>query len=107
MFGSMTPPPPRDLFWHPTRTARPARHARSLVSIWAQGRQRFTPWAYPRLRALATMRFAIGIFLVGASALVLSVGHSRWAALPLAGAVLHFSIAYLDISVVHRAAPRT
>jgi hypothetical protein len=30
-----------------------------LVGIWARGRRRITPWAYPRLRALAVMRFAM------------------------------------------------
>jgi hypothetical protein len=79
--------------------------ARNLVAIWARGRRQITPWAYPRLRALAAIRFTVGIFLVGLGALTLSHGHDGWAAIQLAGAALLFSIAYLDITVA-RSAPR-
>ena len=87
---------------HPTH-----RTASKLVSIWARGRRQITPWAYPRLRALAAVRFAVTIFLVGLGALMLFHGHYGWAALPLAGAALNFSIAYLDITVARSASLRT
>jgi hypothetical protein len=77
--------------------------ARNLVAIWARGRRQITPWAYPRLRALAAVRFAVGIFLVGLGALTLSHGHDEWAAIQLGGAALVFSIAYLDITVARSA----
>jgi hypothetical protein len=53
------------------------------------------------------VRFAIGIFLAGLGALILSRGYYGWAALPLAGAALHFAIAYLDITVARSAPLRT
>jgi hypothetical protein len=81
--------------------------ASSLVSTWARGRRQITPWAYPRLRALAAVRFAVGIFLVGVGALVLSRGHYGLAAVPLAGAALLFSIAYLDMTVARSVPPRS
>ena len=81
--------------------------ASNLVSIWARGRRRITPWAYPRLRALAAVRFAVGIFLTGLGALTLSQGHAGWAAIQLGGAALLFSIAYLDITAARSAATRT
>jgi hypothetical protein len=81
--------------------------ARNVASIWARGRRQITPWAYPRLRALAAVRFAVGIFLVGLSALMLSRGNSGWVALPLAGAALNLSIAYLDITVARSVPLRT
>ena len=56
---------------------------------------------------LAQMRFTIGIFLAGLGALMLFHGYHGWAALPLAGAALHFSIAYLDITVARSAPLRT
>jgi hypothetical protein len=81
--------------------------ASSLVSMWARGRRRITPWAYPRLRALAAVRFAIGIFLAGLGAVLLSRAYSGWAVLPLVGAALNLSIAYLDSAAARFAAPRT
>ena len=60
--------------------------AANLVGIWARGRRRITPWAYPRMRALAAMRFAIGIFLVAVGAVLLYHGYDGWAAvLPARG----------------------
>ena len=50
--------------------------ASNLVSLWARGRRRITPWAYPHLRALAAVRFTVGIFLAGLGALMLSYGYS-------------------------------
>ncbi len=101
----------------PTDTTTPSRSeqvtdpthppASNLISIWARGRRQITPWAYPRLRALAAIRFIVGIFLVGVGAVLLSHGHSGLAAVPLAGAALLFSIAYLDFTVARSAPPRT
>jgi hypothetical protein len=73
--------------------------AGNLVSIWANARRRNTPWAYPHLRALGAVRLAIGAFLVVVGTLLLIHGHSGWAAIPLAGAALHFSIGGLDMTV--------
>ena len=72
--------------------------APSLLSIWAQGRRRVTPWAFPRLRLLAAIRFAVSLFLVGLGTEMLAHGQYGWAAVPLAGALLNFSIACLDIA---------
>ncbi|HEX3490718.1 MAG TPA: hypothetical protein VHU92_15315 [Streptosporangiaceae bacterium] len=80
----------------------PAGH---LVSSWARGRRQFTPWAAPRLRALAAVRFTVGIFLTVLGALTISYGHDGWAVLILVAAALHFSIASLDITAA-RSAPR-
>jgi hypothetical protein len=84
-----------------------AHPANKLVSIWARGRRQMTPWAYPRLRALAAVRFTVGIFLTGLGALTLSLGHAGYAAIQLGGAVLLFSIASLDYSAARSTAPRT
>jgi hypothetical protein len=83
------------------------RPASNLVSIWARGRRQITPWAYPRLRALAAMRIAIAVFLVGLGAVLLSYGHPGWAALVLVGAALNLSIGSLDMAVARSAVPRT
>jgi hypothetical protein len=92
-----------------SRSGPPARPAGlppdNLVGIWAQGRRRITPWAYPYLRALAAVRLAVGIFLIGLGTVMLAHGHYGWAAVPLAAAALLFSIAYLDFAVA-RSAPR-
>jgi hypothetical protein len=80
------------------------RPARNLVAIWARGRREITPWAYPRLRVLAAVRFIVGIFLVALAALTLSRGHDDWAAIQLAGAALLFSIASLDMTAARYAA---
>lgn len=80
--------------------------ARRLVGIWAKGRRQFTPWAYPRLRALAAVRFTVGLFLTGLGALMLAYGYHGWAAVvPLAGAALVSSIASLDFAAA-RSVPR-
>ncbi len=78
-----------------------------MVAVHGRGRRRFRPWAYPRLRALAAVRFAIGLFLDGLGALMLSHGYYGWAAVPLAGSAVLFSIVYLDFTVARSAAPRT
>ncbi|HEY2508484.1 MAG TPA: hypothetical protein VGI58_18350 [Streptosporangiaceae bacterium] len=84
---------------HFEQVADPARRpASNLVSTWAQGRRRITPWAYPHLRGLGALRLAIGAFLVVVGALLLSHGYSVWAAIPLVGAALHFSIGGLDMT---------
>lgn len=77
--------------------------ASNLIGKWAQVRRQMTPWAYLHLRGLAVMRAAIGIFLVGVGAMLLSLGY-WFAAIPLAGAALHFSLASLDFGVVRSAA---
>jgi hypothetical protein len=78
-----------------------------LVRAWARGRRQMTPWAYPRMRGLAIMRFAIGIFLTGVAAVLSYYGHYGFAAIPLAGAALHFSIASLDMSAARFVRNRT
>jgi hypothetical protein len=80
--------------------------ANRLVSMWARGRRQITPWAYPRLYALAAVRFTVGIFLVGVGALTISDRHAGWAAIALGGAALLLSIASLDYTVA-RSAPRS
>ena len=83
-------------------TRRPTSH---LVSSWARGRREITPWAYPYLRGLAAIRFAVGVFLTGLGAVMLSFGHDRLAAIPFAGAALLFAIASLDFSAARTASP--
>jgi hypothetical protein len=82
------------------------RPASNLVRSWARGRSRITPWAYPYLRALGVTRLAIGVFLTVLGALVLVHGDDVWAAIPLAGAALHFSIGGLDLTAARTALPR-
>jgi hypothetical protein len=82
------------------------RPASGLVSSWERGRRQITPWAYPRLRALAAVRFAVGVFLVGLSAVLIAHGHAGWAVVPLAGAALNISIASLDTAAARIASPR-
>jgi hypothetical protein len=76
----------------------------TLVSRWALRRSRITPWAYPRLRALAAVRLAVGTFLVILGAVMLSNGLGWVAAIPLAGAALNLSIACLDSAAARSAA---
>jgi hypothetical protein len=76
----------------------------TLVSRWARGRSRITPWAYPRLRALAAVRLTVGAFLTILGAVMLSKGLGWVAAIPLAGAALNLSIAYLDSAAARSAA---
>jgi hypothetical protein len=77
----------------------------TLVSRWARARSRLTPWAYPRLRVLGAVRLTVGTFLIILGALMLSNGLGWVAAIPLAGAALNLSIAYLD-SAAARSADR-
>ena len=49
-----------------------------------------TPWAYDHLRGVAAVRFAVGIFLTVLGALMVSHGAYVLAAVPLAGAAVHF-----------------
>jgi hypothetical protein len=78
--------------------------ASTLVNRWARGRSRMTPWAYPRLRALAAVRLSVGAFLVILSTVMLANGLGWVAAIPLAGAALNLSIAYLDSAAARSAA---
>lgn len=87
----------------PARPDQQSPSASGLAGKWAQGRRRMTPWAYPRLRALAALRFAIGIFLTGLGVALIASGHPGWAVIPLIGAALHFAIACLDGSAVRSA----
>jgi hypothetical protein len=64
-----------------------------------------TPWAYRHLRAIAGVRFAVGIFLAGVGALLLSRGACGWAALPLAAAAAHFSWGYWQLTIARSAPP--
>ena len=96
-----TTPRPREQVAGPTH-----RPASNLASSWARGRRRITPWAYPHLRALGATRLAIGIFLTVLGALLIAHGHAGWAAIPLAGAALHFSIGGLDMSAAGTASAR-
>jgi hypothetical protein len=86
-------------------TAHPP--ASNLIAIWARGRRKNTPWAYPHLRALGALRLAIGIFLTGVGAVLLSQGHDAWAAVPFAGAALHFLIGSLDTTAARYAPHRS
>lgn len=82
-------------------------HPSKLTSRWARGRRDITPWAYGHLRALAVMRLTIAIFLTGVGAVLLAHGYPNWAAVPLAGAVLHFTIGGLDAAAARSAPSRT
>jgi len=79
----------------------------NLVAAWARGRRRNTPWAYPRLRALGAMRLTIAVFLTVVGAVLLSQGHDGWAAIPFAGAALHFAIGSLDTAAARYPVPRS
>jgi hypothetical protein len=69
-------------------------------------RRLFTPWAYRRhLRAVANVRFAVGIFLIGLAAVLFARGAYGVAVLPLAGAAAHFSLGYWQLGI-SRSAPR-
>jgi len=83
------------------------RPASTLVAAWARGRRQNTPWAYPRLRALGALRLTIGIFLAGVGAVLISRGHDGWAAVPFAGAAVHFLLGSLDTAAARYAAPRS
>ena len=50
----------------------------------------YSRWGSRRLRTVAGVRFASGIFLTGLGAVMLSRGVYGLAALPLAGAAVHF-----------------
>jgi hypothetical protein len=78
-----------------------------LVATWARGRRQVTPWAFPRLRALAVTRLTVGIFLTVVGAVLIAYGHDGWAAVPFAGAALLLTIGSLDMAAARSAAPRT
>ena len=70
------------------------------------GMQRLiTPWARRHLRAIAAVRFAVGIFLTGLGAVMVSRGAYGLAVLPLAGAAVHFSWGSWQL-ILARSAPR-
>jgi len=68
-------------------------------------RRMITPWAYSHLRAVASVRFAVGIFLTVLAAVLFARGAYGWAVLPLAGAAAHFSLGYWQLAIA-RSAPR-
>lgn len=80
--------------------------ATNLASSWARGRREVTPWAYPRLRALAAIRLTVGFFLVGVGALCLSHSHDGYAAIALVGAAVTLSIGVMDGTAARSARPR-
>jgi hypothetical protein len=80
--------------------------AGKLITTWSQRRRQFTPWAFRHLRAVAVTRLAVGIFLVGVGAMLISLSHDRWDAIPLAGAALLLAIGSLDMSAARYASRR-
>ena len=88
-----------------TNDSTTRRPASDLVSSWARARRENTPRAYRHLRGLAAIRFAVGVYLTGLGAVMLSYGHDRLAAIPFAGAALLFAIASLDFSAARTASP--
>ena len=76
-----------------------------MAGSWARRRREITPRAYRHLRGLAAIRFAVGVYLTGLGAVMLSYGHDGLAAIPFAGAELLFAIALLDFSAARTASP--
>lgn len=70
-------------------------------------RRLIPPWEYRHLRVWACVRFAVGIFLAGFGALMLSYGFYGWTALLLVAAALLFLIGSLEMKVARSASPRT
>lgn len=91
------------MFTNDNTTRRPASN---LVSSWARVRREITPRASRHLRGLAAIRFAVGLYLTGLGAVMLSYGHDGLAVIPFAGAPLLFAIASLDFSAARTASPR-
>jgi hypothetical protein len=74
------------------------------------GTRRLIPqrsWSSRRLRTVAGVRFAAGIFLAGLSAVLIYHGHSAVAALPLAGAAVHFVWGSWQLKIARFAPART
>jgi hypothetical protein len=70
------------------------------------GMQRLiTPWGYRHLRTVAGVRLAVGIFLTCLGAVMLSRGVYGLAALPLAGAAVHFSWGSWQLAIARSARP--
>jgi hypothetical protein len=95
-----------------TSQSRPASNpthppASKLVSTWTEGRRRYTPWAYPRLRAFAVTRLAVAVFLVGLTAVFFGYGHDGWAVIPLVGAAVVGAIGSLDMSAARLVSRRS
>jgi len=68
-------------------------------------RSMISPWGYRHLRGIAAVHFAVGVFLAGLGAVMLSHGFYGWAALPLAGLALNFAVGCADIAVARSASP--
>jgi hypothetical protein len=64
-------------------------------------------WAYRHPRTVAGVRFAVGTFLVGLGAVMLSRGIYALAALLLAVAALHFALGSWRLTAARSASPRT
>ena len=64
-------------------------------------------WSSRRLRTVAGVRFAVGLFLIGVGAVLISHGQSGLAAVPLAGAALHFVWGSWQLRIARFAPPRT
>ena len=76
------------------------------------------PWEYRHLRAVASVRFAAGGFMLALGLVLVSLGRQadtgqerrkcyRWAAFFLVMAALQFSGGCLDMAVARSAPPRT
>jgi hypothetical protein len=79
--------------------------AGGLAGGWARLRYDRSPWSYQHAGSLAALRIVIGVFLVGVGAALTAHGYAAVAALPFAGAILHFVIGSLDVAVA-RSRPR-
>jgi hypothetical protein len=66
----------------------------------------FAPWGYRHLRTVANVRFAVGTFLTVLAAVLLAHGDYGWAMVPLAGAAVHFSLGYWQLTLARSAAHR-
>jgi hypothetical protein len=64
-------------------------------------------WSSRRLRTVAGARFAVGIFLVGVGAVLISHAQAGLAAVPLAGAALHFVWGSWQLKIARFAPART
>ncbi len=67
-------------------------------------RRLISPWGMRNLRLTAGIRFAVVVFLLVLSAVLIAVGYGNWAAVPLAGAALNFAWAYWELSIARSAA---
>jgi hypothetical protein len=64
-------------------------------------------WSSRRLRTVAAVRFAVGIFLVVVGAELIAHGQAGLAAVPLAGAAVHFVWGSWQLKIARFAPART